>query len=164
MHPGTHSPAAQRGVALTVVMLFLLVVTIISVVAASNSSVGLKMSANMQDSYSSFQSAEAGLAALMALTGTSNEPFDGDDSAAPFANFNSTNHPLRSLPDGSGSTAVKVENTFSATSCPPKPPGSSVDLFICDYYRVSSEHKVVGKAQTRLELGVVRTVIGSAAR
>ena len=55
-----HISPRQQGVALVVALLFLLVVTVISVIAASNSAIGLKMSANMQDAYSSFQSAEAG--------------------------------------------------------------------------------------------------------
>ena len=60
----------ERGVALVVALLFLLVVTIISVVAANNSSLGLKMAANMQDSYTSFQAAEAGAVAVLALADT----------------------------------------------------------------------------------------------
>ena len=50
-------------------LLFLLVVTIIAVTAANNSTLGLKMSASMQDSYRSFQSAEAGLDAVLGLAG-----------------------------------------------------------------------------------------------
>ena len=53
--------ARQSGVVLVTGLLFLLVVTIIAVTAANNSTLGLKMSASMQDSYRSFQSAEAGL-------------------------------------------------------------------------------------------------------
>ena len=70
----------QQGVALVVALLFLLVVTVISVIAASNSALGLKMSANMQDASESFQSAEAGIIATLSLAGTANDPFDGDGS------------------------------------------------------------------------------------
>ncbi len=70
-----HIAIRQQGVALVVALLFLLVVTIISVIAASNSAIGLKMSANMADSYASFQSAEAGILAVLSLAGTANDPF-----------------------------------------------------------------------------------------
>jgi hypothetical protein len=64
------NPARQSGVVLVTGLLFLLVVTIIAVTAANNSTLGLKMSASMQDSYRSFQSAEAGLYAALGLAGT----------------------------------------------------------------------------------------------
>ena len=44
----------QAGVALVVALLFLLIVTILSVTAARNSSFSLQMSSNMQDANSSF--------------------------------------------------------------------------------------------------------------
>ena len=49
--------------------------TIIAVTAANNSTLGLKMSASMQDSYRSFQSAEAGVDAVLGLAGTALDPF-----------------------------------------------------------------------------------------
>lgn len=154
----------QQGVALVVALLFLLVVTIISVIAASNSQMSLKMAANMQDSYDSFQSAEAGIVAVLALAGTGNDPFDGDDSLMPFAAFdpNST-HPLRSLNDGPQSMDVDVFITNTNTTCPRSGAPSSVGLFACDYYRLESEHEVVKKARTKVNLGVVKTIIGTGA-
>lgn len=113
----------QRGVALVVALLFLLVVTVISVIAASNSALGLKMSANMADSYDSFQSAEAGIVAALALAETANDPFDGDDTPDPFAAFNNANHPLRALNDGSASVDVDIFITNAATACPGVLPG-----------------------------------------
>ena len=65
---------ACGSAAAVVALLFLLVVTVISVIAASNSALGLKMSANMADSYDSFQSAEAGIVAALALAETANDP------------------------------------------------------------------------------------------
>ena len=98
----------QRGVALVVALLFLLVVTIISVIAAGNSAIGLRMSANLQDAYSSFQSAEGGIIAALSLAGTgASDPFDrGDtanlfDSADPrYWDCNDPNNPLQNLNDG----------------------------------------------------------------
>ena len=152
----------QRGVALVVALLFLLVVTIISVIAASNSTLGLKMSANLQDSYSSFQSAEAGIIAVLSLAGTANDPFDGGDTPDPFAAFDpNTDHPLRDLRDGPGSVDAEVFLTTAGTACPRSAAAFSVGLLDCDYYRITSEHEVPREARTRVELGVAKTIIGS---
>ena len=83
----------QQGVALVVALLFLLVVTIISVIAASNSSISLKMSANLADNYASFQAAEAGIISVLSLVGTANDPFDGGDTPDPFAGIGASDHP-----------------------------------------------------------------------
>jgi hypothetical protein len=152
---------AQRGVALVVALLFLLVVTVISVIAASNGSLGLKMSANMADSYDSFQAAEAGVIATLALAETANDPFDGADTPDPFVLFNNTNHPLRFLNDTAASVDVDVFITSAATACPRSATGSSVGLFDCDFYRIASEHEVRKQARTKVDLGVVKTIIGS---
>lgn len=154
--------ARQRGVALVVALLFLLVVTIISVIAASNSQLGLKMAANMQDSYESFQAAEAGVVAVLALVDTANDPFDGDDTLDPFAALDpAVDHPLRHLKDGVDSVDVDVFITTEGTTCPRSTAPSSVGLFDCDYYRLESEHEVARKARTKVNLGVVKTIIGS---
>lgn len=150
----------QKGVALVVALLFLLVVTIISVVAASNSSMSLKMAANMQDSYSSFQAAEAGVVAALAQAGTSNDPFMGEDDLTPFDAFIAADHPLRDVFGGEGTIDADVILTSSALACPRVASASSVSLFECDYYRVSSEHVVARRARTKVQLGVVKTVIG----
>ena len=59
MNNTMNNVSAQRGVALVTALLFLLVVTVIAVTAANNSSLGMKMSASMQDAYRSFHAAEA---------------------------------------------------------------------------------------------------------
>jgi len=164
-----HMSLRQQGVALVVALLFLLVVTIISVIAASNSAIGLKMSANLQDSYASFQSAEAGIIATLSLAGTASDPFDGDDSQDIFNNTsdpkywgcNDTSNPLHSLNDGACAVETDVYLTTAATACPRNQVASSVGLFDCDYYRITAEHEVPKEARTKVELGVVKTIIGS---
>lgn len=161
--------ARQQGVALVVALLFLLVVTVISVIAASNSALGLKMSANLQDAYSSFQSAEAGVMATLSLAGTAHDPFDGDSSENIFDNStdpkywacDDADNPLIKL-NGDGACEVEADVTLktAATACPRNAAGSSVGLFDCDFYRVTSEHEAPGEARTRLEIGVVKTIIG----
>lgn len=153
----------QNGVVLVVSLLFLLVVTIISITAATNSAQGLRMASSMQDTYESFQSAEAGIYAALGLAGTANDPFLRNPVVAPFAGISAANHPLRSLRDGTGSVAVQVFLIAPGRECP-RPPGeaggSSVGLFDCDYYRINAEHDVQGKARSRVELGVIKTVVG----
>lgn len=154
----------QQGVALVVALLFLLVVTIISVIAASNSAIGLKMSANLADSYASFQSAEAGIIAVLSLAGTANDPFDGDDTADPFSAFDpNSNHPLRGLSDGASSVDAEVFLTTAATTCPTEDAAtaSSAPLYDCEFYRVDAEHEVPKEARTKVELGVMKKIIGA---
>lgn len=157
----------QRGVALVVALLFLLVVTVISVIAASNSSLGLKMSANMADSYSSFQSAEGGIIAALSLAGTgAADPFTGDDELDPFSTFDpNSDHPLANVDGGNGPSTVDVDVFIMSRDlvCPRSASGadSSAGRFSCDYYRVASEHEVQRKARTKVQLGVVKTVLGS---
>ncbi len=153
----------QKGVALVVSLLFLVVVTIISITAATNSSQGLKMASNMQDSYNSFQSAEAGVFATLAMAGTSKDPFTRIPIVAPFTGITAGDHPLRKLRDGSASVSTQVFLTAAARPCP-RPPsergGSSIGTFDCDYYRIESEHDVANRARTKVQLGIVKTVIG----
>lgn len=154
----------QRGIALVVSLLFLLMVTLISIAAARNSSFGLRMAGNMQDAYDSFQAAEAGVYAVLGLAGTGNEPFRRVDVATPFAGISAADHPLQHLRDGAVSVNVAVFLMATDRTCP-RPPderdGSSVGLLDCDYYRITAEHDVENKARSRMELGVVKTVIGS---
>ena len=157
--------ASQGGVALIVALLFLLVVTIISVVAASNSRQGLKMAANMQDSAASFQAAEAGVIAALSLANTAQNPFRGIDQLAPFAAFDpASDHPLRDVFGGAESVSVDVIMGESQLPCPRSAAGSSVGLFECDYYRVTSQHEIPHKARSGVQIGVVKTTIGSGIR
>jgi len=159
--------AGQQGVALVVSLLFLLVVTIISITAANNSSLGLKMSANMQDSYQSFQAAEAGIYAALGLAGGGSDPFTRQPVVTqPFQGVSP--HPLRNIgndPNDPASIPVDVDVFLiaPARTCP-RPPGerggSSVGTFDCDFYRITSEHDIAGRARTQVELGVVKTVVG----
>jgi hypothetical protein len=152
----------QGGVALVISLLFLLVVTLISITAATNSSRSFKMSTNMQDMTASFQSAEAGAYAAVGLVDTANDPFQRVDNNAPFAGLTGTADPLRNLPDPNA-VAVEVFSYALDRPCPRAASaagGSSVGLFNCDFYRVESEHNAANGARTQVQLGVVKTVIG----
>jgi type IV pilus assembly protein PilX len=154
----------QQGVTLVISILFLLILTILSVLAATNSSLELKMAGNMQDSYSSFQSAEAGAIATLSLAGTTADPFDGSTEIQdPFDDFVSTpsTHPLANVTGGSSSVTVNLTLTTSATACPRSVAGFSADLLACDHYDIQSNHDQVQKARTEVHLGAVKTFIGS---
>ena len=161
------NPARQSGVVLVTGLLFLLVVTIIAVTAANNSTLGLKMSASMQDSYRSFQSAESGLYAALELAGTDagTDLFRPGQDVVAVAFPKDTNHPLRNQVGYPNDLSVDVDVfLISAERACPRPPtssgGSSVSVFDCDYYRIESEHVELGRARTQVQLGVVKTVIG----
>ena len=154
----------ERGIALVASILFLLVVTMISVVAASNSRSTLQMSMNAQDTLQSFQSAEAGVYAAMATVGTANDLFTGSERLGVFSAMNDEGHPLKRLAHGQTSVDADVLVTSVGTACPRKTAGSSVGLLDCDYYRIESQHEVDRRANTRVNMGVVRTVIGKNVR
>lgn len=158
-----NNPGRQAGVALVVALLFLLVVTILSVTAARNSSFSLQMSSNMQDANNSFQSAEAGIFAALALAGTgATDPFNGTSNDDPFDGLSPS--PLADLNDPNSVTAA-ITLTALDRSCPrprrSNTQGSSEGTYACDYYRIDAEHELALRSRTRVSLGVVKTVLAS---
>jgi len=165
----------QQGIALVVALLFLLVLTMLSVFAATNSSLELKMAGNMQDASVSFQSAEAGAIATLALANTVSEPFDGlptnetmhrndtDNIPGwdPFIDWVDTaiDHPLRNVSGTPVAMNIMINLTASANNCPRVAKGYSADLFRCDHYDIESQHSEAHKASTKVHLGVVKTII-----
>tara|TARA_R110002072_G_scaffold48209_4_gene131774 strand:- start:148 stop:603 length:456 start_codon:yes stop_codon:yes gene_type:complete len=150
--------------ALVVSLLFLLILTVISVVAATNSRSALKMSMNAQDGLQSFQAAEAGVYAALATSGTANDLFMGTTTEDVFASYSDEENPLALLDTGADSVTTDVFLTVNATACPRRANGSSVGLFDCDYYRIESEHEVERRARTKINVGVVKTIIGNNVR
>jgi hypothetical protein len=150
----------QRGVALVTALIFLLVVTLISVYAASTGTMEFKMAANMQDAYDSFQASEAGVAAVVALVNTGDDPFDRNDDPAPFAGI--TPSPLANL-NVPGSVTAQVFITDVGRPCPRQDAdeASSAGARSCDYYRIESEHDVASRARTKVHQGLVKTLIGT---
>lgn len=142
----------QKGIALIMVLIFLFVLTMLSIYSASNSSLELKMAGNMQDSYSSFQSAEAGAIATMALSGTSIDPFiQWIDSTAEISLTG-----ISGIPDN---TEVSIRLSARASPCPRSSTGFSSDLLVCNYYDIASKHSVSQKPETEVHIGVVKTII-----
>ena len=149
------NPTRQSGVVLVTGLLFLLVVTIIAVTAANNSALGLKMSASMQDSYRSFQSAEAGIAGVLGLAGTNFDPFEKKiDTADPFQGLidfeEGMNHPFRNQAADPNTVPIDVDVHFTS---PGSLDGFSQDVFEIRYYRIKSEHVEPGRARTQIQVG-----------
>jgi hypothetical protein len=167
----------QRGITLVVAILFLLVLTIISVFAATNSSLELKMAGNMQDSFTSFQTAEAAAKAVLALsTDPATDPFDGvstdqpvhpkdtdtEPGWDPFVDWadDAADHPLANVSGNVSDIDVTLNLTTSASSCPRSANGFSSDILACDHYDIGAIHDEEQKARTEVHLGAVKTVIG----
>lgn len=161
---GPNRKLPQQGMALVVSLLFLLILTVISVVAATNSRSALKMSLNVQDALQSFQSAEAGVYAALATAGSATDLFLGTSTDDVFSTYTDEENPLRFLDSGADSVTTDVILTVDATACPRRADGSSVGLFDCDYYRIESEHDVEKRARTKVNVGVVKTIIGKNVR
>ena len=143
-------------------LLFLLVVTIISVTAARNSSLSLKLSSNMQDQTSSLQSAEAALYGALALKETTNDPFNPNvDSSRDV--FDGIGSPPVTLVSDPNDIDTYVRLVALELPCPRTRSGSdkaySVNTISCDYYRIDSEHELEGRARTRTSLGVIKPVL-----
>lgn len=153
---------SERGVALVVSLIFLLVITIMSVVAATNSKQGLTMTSNLQDSYDSFQAAEAGVMAAIGTAGGGDDMFTGKDEMHIFSSFADDEGPLGHLNDGNGKVDVNIFMTNFDGSCPrSRRVASSTDEFACDYYRVEATHEVKRKARTKVSQGVIKTTISA---
>lgn len=142
----------ERGVVMVVSLLLLAILSLIGVSAMSTSIFELRIAGNVQSLYDSFQSADAGVAATMAGSGS----FDGGDQTDLFY----------------GGTAGSIEDYIVAEvnverilpgvelSCPRGPGSSSITLIGCEYYLVDSEHENAATgARTKVFQGAVREIL-----
>ncbi len=74
-------PARQRGAALGVALVFLLVLTMLGVAAMSKSGSEQKMARNFQEHNRAFQAAETGIARVLNQFGTASSPFNAGQAA-----------------------------------------------------------------------------------
>ena len=128
----------ERGVALATALILLAVVALLSVFGAATGALDLRISQNLQAAADSFQQAEAGIAAVVALAGTGPDPFAGVDNADPLQGASGS--PLGNLNDGVGSLDLNVILKVKAGTGPRSRLGFSADLIACDHYRVESLH------------------------
>ena len=149
----------QRGVALAIALILLAVITVLSVFGAATGALDLRVSGNMQAAFDSFQQAEAGVAAVVTLSGTGPDPFTGVDDPDPMNG--AAGNPLGNLNDGAGSLDLNVILKVKGGTCPRSRLGFSADLIACDHYRVESTH-TAADSRSKVDQGVVKSVIGSA--
>ncbi len=148
----------QRGIALAATLILLTVVTLLGLYAASNSSLGLFMAKNMQDAFDAFQSAEAGVAAVVSLPQLGADPFIGVSSTNALGS-NSTL--LEELNRGESSVSTSIELKLRDAVCPRAEAASSTNLIACDHYRVEAVQQS-DDARATVAQGVVKSVIGGA--
>lgn len=151
--------ARERGVALVIALILLVVVTSLSIFGAASGALDLRVSGNMQAASDSFQEAEAGIAAVMTLAGTGPDPFTGVDKADPLQG--ASGNPLGGLNDGAASLDLDVVLKVREGTCPRSRLAFSADLIACDHYRVQSAHSAAD-SRSRVDQGVVKSVIGRA--
>ncbi|MEN9903638.1 MAG: PilX N-terminal [Pseudomonadota bacterium] len=166
--PGGMPPGLQRqrGVALSITLILLIVFTFLSVFALSTSVLELRMSGNVQQSMDSFESAEAGVAAVLRAANSESDPTKnpfngqkvGDVNAAPLAGV--TSAPLAGLSPGTVVDARTVLTEIQAP-CPraEAESASAADTVVCDYYRIESTAETAAQARTRVAQGAARQVL-----
>lgn len=150
----------ERGAALVIALLLLTILTIIGLSGTSSSIFELRMAGNTQDFYHSFQSADAGVSATMALSNTAADPFVGGDPGDVFDPTADLSGPLTAVNGSPGNVGVSIKLILTDVECPRAEDGSSTDLLDCEYYRVNSAHDNTGTgARTRLYQGVGKELI-----
>lgn len=149
-------PKAEHGAALIIALLLLTILTIIGLSGMTSSVFELRMAGNTQDFYDSFQSADAGISATMALSNDVGDPFVGGDEGDVIDPSSDLSAPLSKVKG----VAVDVKLILTNVECPRAEDGSSTDLLDCEYYRVNSAHENANTgARTRLHQGVGKELI-----
>lgn len=156
----------QRGVALSITLILLIVFTLLGVFALSTSVLELRMAGNVQQSMDSFQSAEAGVAAVLRTANSepdpAKNPFNGqkvgDVNATPLAGV--TANPLAGLSPGMVVNSRTVLTEVQAP-CPrvEAESASAADTVVCDYYRIESTAETAAQARSRVAQGAAREVL-----
>ena len=156
----------QRGVALSITLILLIVFTLLGVFVLSTSVLELRMSGNTQQSMNSFESAEAGVAAVLRTANSepdpTRNPFNGqkvgDVNSTPLAGVETD--PLAGLSPGTVVTARTVL-TEVQTPCPraDAETASTADTVVCDYYRIEATAETAAQARSRIAQGAAREVL-----
>ena len=168
-HPRLQTPAGQRGVALAVVLILLVVMTLIALASLRGTLLEERMTSNMRDRSLAFESAEAALrqGEAAAITSKSTVPAAGctnglcgipDPSATPVWLDDNVwaNAPQASVPTGAPAAQYIVE--LLANNVPPQgscTTSGDVSESTCSgsesRYRVSARSNVAGRADVTLQ-------------
>lgn len=166
-------PFAERGAALLVTMVLMVVITLLAAYAAATVGFDLRMVRNFQESVRSLNSAEGGSAVLIrtifatpaTLQGFDNRQPLGITPAATTADVcatvrNTPNHPLRDVcARADDLLRLDVFLVRREGACPRTEQGTSARAIQCDHYRFESEH-TSDAARTQINQGAFAEVIG----
>jgi type IV pilus assembly protein PilX len=112
-------PSRQRGAALVVGLVLLLIMTLLGITGMSSSTVDLAMAGNSQNAQNSFQAAESTIEVELRL--------GASGTGAPRVDENY---------DFGNGTHARAETAFQATRLPP--PGYSLTEYQADHYAITS--------------------------
>lgn len=162
------NPRQQKGAVLVITLVLMLIASFVAVYMVAGTTQDLRMARNTQEATISFESAEAGINAVLmtsAMAATNaTDPLRitiiGEALALnPLGGFTAANHPLRNLRDGPGSVNVSIEPIALSAGCPTlaEDEAFSLDKFACSYYQITSTHNVP-TARSQVVKGVMRLV------
>lgn len=131
-------PAHQRGTALIVALIMLLILTLLGVAAMGTSTLEEKMAANMQEGTRAFQAAESGLAKAASTTGA--------------LDLNSTTTNNFAIDSGKGGDA-EVKTTFLQFSKPKRGTGNSTNWQVANFDQISTGSSGTGRSVVHQGIG-----------
>lgn len=158
------SVKSQHGIVLITGLVFLLVLTLLGVVGASNSAMNLQMAGALQDKNNSFHVGEAALQAVLWLensgvVGDELKPLSRDaENANPYEGLSGAADPLSHVEEH---TAIQTVVSFVETRGCQRSEQVTGELK-CDYYTATSDTVMVSGARSVQNLGIQKEVIGSA--
>ncbi|PCJ21672.1 MAG: hypothetical protein COB04_02905 [Gammaproteobacteria bacterium] len=158
------SSAKQQGIVLVTGLVFLLVLTLLGVMGASNSALNLQIAGSLQDKNNTFHVGEAALQAILWLENNT----DIDDQSKPLKRIAADSDPYRGLAGNSDPLSHVADNTdvqtivsFMETRDCQRTEKVTDDLK-CDYYTATSDTVMVSGARSVQNMGIQKEVIGSA--
>lgn len=155
---------SQQGIVLVTGLVFLLILTLMGVVGASNSAINLQMAGSLQDKNNSFHVGEAALQAILWLENSAAI----DDELKPLTRLASSSNPYEQLSGSADPLSHIADNTDVQTvvsfvdtrDC--QRSENVTDELKCDYYTASSDTVMVSGARSIQTLGIQKEIIGSA--
>jgi len=132
------SPATQRGTALVVALIMLMILTMLGIAAMGTTTLEEKMAANMQEGTRAFETAESGLAKAW--------------SAAGVLDINSTTTNTYAINGGKAGSA-EVTTAFIQYSKPKRGSGNSTNWQVANFDQVSKGTIGTGKSVVHQGIG-----------
>lgn len=142
----------QQGIALITSLVFLLIVTAVSVVAAQRGGSNLRMVSNMQESAAAFQRAEEGIYQAVAGHET-NDIFQAADVGTTSTIVDTTDIQVTVRVDAIEGACARVPNGFSQA------------LIQCDSFHIRSTKQASetgqGRARAEVNAGIMQMVLNN---